>query len=209
MLGWPIISPPRPSRVKLAGPTGSRGSPAPTENLNVQSSSWDEPEKKRKNGRGVGQKCSAGTGGTRVRLIFRSDVDLLVESSSSSNSSGSPRRRICPLAWPARMQCGPLASSDTTATSQDERDRPPPRNRTAGPRALRVRIPSLSALRKSAAPEGTAIPHLPSLARIAISKPVRELDRRPAPLVPEYVANPANNSMMRQKCPIRPRLAFH
>jgi hypothetical protein len=26
---------------------------------------------------------------------------------SSSNSDGSPRRRICPDVWPARMQCGP------------------------------------------------------------------------------------------------------
>src|SRR5688500_4762498 len=41
-----------------------------------------------------------------------------VYSSSSSNSKTSPRRRIWPCEWPARMQCGPLASTDTTATSQ-------------------------------------------------------------------------------------------
>src|SRR6185503_19737080 len=38
-------------------------------------------------------------------------------SSSASNSDGSPRRRIWPELWPARMQCGPLASRETTATS--------------------------------------------------------------------------------------------
>ena len=27
-------------------------------------------------------------------------------------------RSTWPLVWPARMQCGPLASSETTATSQ-------------------------------------------------------------------------------------------
>jgi hypothetical protein len=89
MLGWPTPKRLVWSEARLGGLIGSRGSRMPRENRCDQLYSSERIGRKRKTGL---------VGGAMRKEPGRPAPFYSSVSSSSSNSSGSPSRRICPLA---------------------------------------------------------------------------------------------------------------